>query len=112
MTSPLLSFPNLTYIDGDLFPSKHQSLDFEPFQQLYIDGGIAGAFASQGPTPPRPAASSAPSSGGGLSTGAKGGIAAAAVVAAGLATVGIVIMIRRKHDKRADCGIAGNSCGL
>lgn len=106
-----LNFPNLAYIDGNLFLRSTKYLDCGPFQQLYLNGGITGSFVCVGaPTSSSTASSEASatsartsitsSSGGGLSAGAKGGIIVAAIVA-GLAVIGVVLVIRRKQHQRA-----------
>jgi len=94
-----------------LFLRSTKYLDCGPFQQLYLNGGVGGSFvcvgaptssstASSGAPATSAGTSSTPSSGGGLSAGAKGGIIVAAIVA-GLAVIGIVLVMRRKQHPRA-----------
>jgi hypothetical protein len=106
ITTTSLNFPNLAYIGGNLFLRSTKYLDCGPFQQLYLNGGIGGSFVCVGaPTSSSTASSGAPartsstpSSGGGLSAGAKDGIIVAAIVA-GLAVIGIILVMRRKHPR-------------
>jgi hypothetical protein len=106
-----LNFPNLTYIGGNLFLESTKYLDCEPFRQLYINNGIKGLFTCQGAPASGSTASSAASptststttaspTGSGLSGGAKGGIAAAAAIVAGLAVIGIVLVMWRKRREK------------
>lgn len=76
--------------------------DCGPFEQLNLNGGVTKTFACLG----APASSSTSLSVGGLSAGAKGGIITAAIVA-GLAVIGVVLVIGRKRHQRAKRETAG-----
>jgi hypothetical protein len=100
-----------------LFLRSTKHLDCGSFEQLYLNGGITGSFvclgaptssltASSGASATSAGTSTTSSSGGGLSACAKGGIIAAAIVA-GLAVIGVVLVIRRKQHQRAIGETAG-----